>query len=198
MSEFARVGKVKDAHGIRGELFILLFAPDTSWLSKLKSVRLTKESGEFHSEYEVKSVRPHKNGLIVKSNIKDRNQAETLKGLLFEIPRSFLISQPGEAIYLSEIKGFMVSDERLGEVGQVVAFSSNNVQDLLVVRTPEGEEYEVPFVKQLVTSIDYDAKKIAMSLPPGLVGDLDEDDDIDDGGDDEDAADDETDEDDDE
>lgn len=172
MSEFVRVGKVKDAHGIRGELFIVLFSGEAAWLEKLESVRLVKESGELQGEYAVKSARPHKNGLIVKSaDIKDRNQAETMKGLLFEIPQTFLVSQPGEAIYLSEIKGFTVEDERLGEVGRVVAFSSNTAQDLLVVKTPDGDEYEIPFVKELVARIDYDAKKIEMRLPVGLVGD---------------------------
>ncbi len=172
MSEFVRVGKVKDAHGIRGELFVILFSGEAAWLEKLESVRLVRESGELGGEFSLKSARPHKNGLIIKSDdIKDRNKAETLKGLLFEIPQSFLVSKPGESIYLTEIKDFTLVDATLGEVGKIVAFSSNTAQDLLVVKTPKGLTYEVPFVKQLVTGIDYEAGIVETDLPPGLIGD---------------------------
>ena len=96
---FVKVGKIKDAHGIRGELFVLLFAGEADWLTKMKDLRLVKESSELPPQFfSVKSARFHKNGMIVKTNeIKDRNQAESLKGLVLEIPEAFLVSKPGEA-----------------------------------------------------------------------------------------------------
>jgi len=166
---FVRVGKVKDAHGIRGELFVVLFAGEAEWLPKLSELRLVQEATGTVQTFAVKSARLHKNGLIVKSNdIKDRNQAETLKQLLVEIPEDFLVSKTGESIYLREIQGFLLRN-RGENVGRIEKFSSNTAQDLLVVTTPTGE-YEIPFVEAFVTKIDYPAKIVDMDLPSGLLG----------------------------
>jgi 16S rRNA processing protein RimM len=173
---FVRVGKVKDAHGIRGELFIVLFAGEAEWLGDLETMRLVPEnpSAGVARELKVKSARLHKNGIIAKTEeIRDRNAAEALKGLLLEIPEDFLVSQPGESIFLREIDGFMVHDLEKGEVGKIVGFSHNGAQDLLLVETPKGE-FALPFVDAFVEKIDYEARLVRMDLPVGLLGEFDE------------------------
>lgn len=169
--EYVRVGKLKDAHGVKGEIFIVLFAGEAAWLDQLKEVRLVAENGEGEAKtFSVKSVRAHKNGLIVKSpDIKDRNQAEALKGLMFEIPAEFLISEPGETIYLKEIEGFRVFTQDKGEIGTIVGFSHNNAQDLLLVKTAWGE-FEIPFVEAFVDTLDFDKGELHLVLPLGLLG----------------------------
>ena len=172
MSEkFVKVGKVKDAHGIRGELFLVFFGGEADWIDELDSIRLVNDLGEPDPKnFAIKSVRPHKNGMILKSaDIKDRNMAETLKGRVIEIPEELLISEKGESIYLREILGFVVHTKAQGAVGPVTGFSSNVVQDLLVVKAKNGV-FEIPFVKDFVETIDYDAKTIHMILPVGLLG----------------------------
>jgi 16S rRNA processing protein RimM len=187
--QFVRVGKVKDAHGIKGELFVLIFSGETSWLPKLKTLRLVEnETGEAKTrELTVKSARVHKNGLIVKTEeLKDRNEAESLCGWLFDLPAEFFVSEKGEAIYLREIEGFAVVTKAKGEIGTIVGFGSNGGQDLLVVKTGWGE-FEIPFVAAFVDKIDYQARVVKMNLPEGLLGEFDvdnEDDDYEDNGDD--------------
>jgi len=178
MKEFVRVGKVKDAHGVKGELFLLLFSGEAAWLDQLKTVRLIESASEGAAtrEFAVRTARLHKNGLIVKTEeIKDRNEAEALKGWLFEVPSSFFVSAQGEAIYLREIEGFaVVCKERQAEIGTIEGFGSNGAQDLLLVKTGWGE-FEIPFVEAFVDEIDYGARVIRMNLPPGLLGELDGD-----------------------
>ena len=53
-------------------------------------------------------------------------------------------------------------------------FSSNGVQDLLVIEKREEKEkaykrYEVPFVEDFIEKIDFKEKKIFMNLPEGLI-----------------------------
>lgn len=193
---FVRVGKVKDAHGIRGELFIVLFAGEAAWLNQLKSIRLVndpdaavprqnphqkltpakpaKPQPQGPLTYAVKSARLHKNGLIVKTaEVRDRNQAEEMRGMLLEVPESFLVSKPGEELFLREVLGFSVIDlNRDSEnIGKVTAFSSNGAQDLLVVDASTGK-VEIPFVADFVEKIDYAKKELRMKLPLGLLGDL--------------------------
>jgi 16S rRNA processing protein RimM len=175
MSSYVKVGRVKDAHGIKGELFIKLFAGEAAWLEKLETIRLVPEAGDQPEKtLKVKSARVHKKGLIAKTEeIRDRNEAETLKGWIFEIPSDFLVSEKGDTIYLREIQGFKVFTKDRGEIGSVEDFGTNGAQDLLLVRTPSGD-YEIPFVEAFVESIDYGKGEIRLDVPPGLLGDLDE------------------------
>lgn len=169
-----RVGRVKDAHGIKGEIFITLFAGEAEWLNKLVELHLVSEAGEI-KRYSIKSARLHKKGLIVKTGeIRDRNEAESLKGWFLEIPSDYLVSEPGESIYLHEIHGFQVFVKGKGKVGSIEGFSSNSVQDLLVVKTVQGE-FEIPFVEPFVDRIEYESKEIHLDLPEGLLGDSDDD-----------------------
>lgn len=174
-AEFVRVGKVKDAHGIKGELFIVLFAGEAAWLGDLEELRLVAESGDDVQTFPVKSVRLHKNGLIAKSaEIRTRNEAEALIGRLFEIPASLLVAKTGDTPFLREVHGFKVFTKQKGEVGTVTGFSSNGVQDLLVIETSWGE-FEVPFVEAYVEEIDYDGHLMRLDLPEGLLGELEGD-----------------------
>jgi 16S rRNA processing protein RimM len=186
MSEVhARVGRVKDAHGIKGEIYITLFAGEAAWLDKLKDVRLVSEADDGQAVdgqaaknelklLTVKSARIHKNGLIIKSNeITDRNAAEALKGHFLEIPQDFLKSELGESLYLSEVKGFRVFTQHKGEVGIIIGFSSNGFQDLLVVKTAWGD-FEIPFVEDFVERIDYENQEMYLVVPEGLLGEFDQ------------------------
>ena len=175
---YVPVGRVKDAHGIKGELFVVLFAGEAAWLNQLKELRLTKPdapAGQAPEIFTIKAAKTHKNGFIAKSEqIKDRNRAEELKGLILEIPDTMLVSKKGESLYLREVFGFKVFTKHKGEVGTIDAFSSNTAQDLLVVKTSWGV-YEIPFVKDFVEKIDFDNKEIYLDLPEGLLGEFDGD-----------------------
>jgi 16S rRNA processing protein RimM len=164
------VGKVKDAHGLKGELYILIFSGETSWLKKLKIFRL--ESTVF----EVESVKAFKQGLILKpSKINDRNQSEELKGHSFSIPEELLISQKGETIFLSEIMGFDVFDGNR-KIGRVAGTYMNGGHDLLTVELSGGAPdivkavtVDIPYVASYIEKIHWDEKKISMILPEGLI-----------------------------
>lgn len=172
---FVAVGRVKDAHGLKGEIFILIFSGDSSWLPQLKLLRLRPPNGppgpSSLFEARVTSSRRHKNGiLVVSADIRDRTQAEGLRGYELEVPESFFVSKRGESIYLREIQGFVVTLQGGSDLGPIVAFSSNGAQDLLVIRTARGD-FQIPFVTPFVVHIDYEGKRIEMALPPGLLGD---------------------------
>jgi 16S rRNA processing protein RimM len=171
-STFITVGKVKDAHGLKGELYITLFAKEAAWLPSLKTIQLKVSETAQSTNFSVKNARLHKGGLIVMTHeIRDRNEAEALKGSLFEIPSEFLVSKKGESIYLKEIEGFSVQIEGQSELATIVGFGSNGAQDLLLLKMPHGE-FEVPFVEAFVKEINYSQQKLHLNLPPGLLGEF--------------------------
>ncbi|MCB0415273.1 MAG: 16S rRNA processing protein RimM [Bdellovibrionales bacterium] len=173
--EWFVVGHVKSAHGIRGELFVVIPSQEFTWLNQLKSFQLCTVDNKLCEQFDVGRMSPHKNGLIVSSpHLTDRNKAEFFKGYNFLIPIQFVTSQPGEDIYFHEIMNFRVVDKKRGEVGTVKGFSSHSLQDLIEVDGPNGA-FDIPFVEQFIVELDFSKKIIYMSLPQGLVPADDED-----------------------
>jgi 16S rRNA processing protein RimM len=169
-SEWKLIGKVKEAHGLRGELYIILFAKDYSWLDSLKEFSLAMdEKSAGQRVFSAVSMRAQKNRLILKSSeILDRTMAEKLLGNLFFIRAELLSSKPGERIFLSEIANFEVSNGA-NLIGKITSFSSNGPQDILILTAVDGATFEIPFVEAFIQDIDFQAQKITMQLPEGLL-----------------------------
>ncbi len=168
------VGKVRDAHGLKGELFIVVFAKVADWSTALKNFDLVRKETvdgklqEVRYSFTVKRLKPHKNGLIVKPvEIEDRTQAEAFQGAIFEISAELLVSAEGETIFLSEIQGFTVFDGET-EIGPIESFASNGPQDILKVPSAYGEAL-IPLVPEFVTKLDFKNRRLIMNLPEGLI-----------------------------
>ena len=161
------VGKVKDAQGLKGEIFVRLFADRCDWFDSLKTVVLTHEQQIMTAE--LVKMRLHKNGLVIKmQGLEDRTQAEKLKGWYLEIPESHLISEVGEKLFLNEVMGFRVISKALGEIGPVRGFSGTSYQDTMLVDY-KGREVMIPFVKPIVQEISHVNQQIFVDLPEGLL-----------------------------
>jgi 16S rRNA processing protein RimM len=161
------VGKVMDAHGIRGDIYCLVFSGDVSWINKITKLNL-KRNTEIES-FNIKKIKPFKRGFIATlEGFNDRNKAEEYKGAELWAESDLFISEDGDSLYLSELLNFKLFEEKIGLVGFVKEFSSNTVQDLLVVQNKDSV-FEIPFVKDFVVKIDFDQRTILMNLPEGLL-----------------------------
>ncbi len=170
-----QVGKVRDSHGLKGELFVVTSLEQTPpWVQEFSRFTLVyqnpTEKGKHEEKtksFDVKKTRPHKKGFIVKCDeISNRNESDLFIGAAFYIDESYLQSDKGNKLYLREVKGCKIySDNK--ELGTIVSFGTNGAQDLLVVQTASGE-VEVPFVQDFVEKLDLENQKIHMKLPAGL------------------------------
>ena len=162
------VGKIREAHGLKGDLYVLIFSGDISWAKRMKKFNLQGKNSDETQEFTVERVKPFKKGLIVKAKeVADRTAAEGLEHMEFFIDEDLLVSKPGETIYLNEIKNFKLKDVEQKVLGEIVDFSSNGVQDLLVVEA-NGKKVEVPFVDAFIKKIDFKHQAVVMDLPEGL------------------------------
>ncbi|MGE3756773.1 MAG: ribosome maturation factor RimM [Pseudobdellovibrionaceae bacterium] len=159
---------MKDAHALKGELYVLIFSGEWDWFDDLESFKLVSPRGE-EQVLEFEKGRPHKDGLIIKpKEVNDRNASEKLKGWEFQIPEKLLTTEDGDTPYLSELQNFRVFDDKK-EVGILREFWWNGAQDLLVVESASGEKFEIPFVDAFIVEVDYEAAIVYLQLPEGLL-----------------------------
>ena len=169
------VGKVKEAHGLKGELFIFIFSKETSFAQKVKNFYLSPERDLREltdqtpfKQYQATHFRPYKEAIIAASpNLPDRTAAEQVLGQFVYVDSEVFTSKKGETIFLSEILGFEVFDHKT-RVGVIKGFSSNGPQDLLLVES-ETQSFEIPFVESFTKKIKFSERQIEMSLPEGLL-----------------------------
>ena len=106
------------------------------------------------------------------------SDAESIAGQDVLVPREERLRLDDDSVYISEMIGCTVYDGSLpvGVVDDVqfamTADGGRRLEDaapLLAVRSPEGDEILIPFAKAFLVSVDTEAKRIAMTLPEGLI-----------------------------
>ncbi|MQW77681.1 ribosome maturation factor RimM [Nocardioides sp. dk4132] len=173
------VGRIGKPHGIRGEVTVDVrtdeperrFAPGTV-------LRATPPRGSESRlrELRVERFRWHQQVLLVTfAELGDRNGAEAARGSVLhaDIPVDATPEDPDE-FYDHQLVGLAVSDLDGTHLGEVTGLT-HGAQDLLMVRTPDGRDTLVPFVKALVPEVDLAARRVVVADRPGLVTPLPDD-----------------------
>ncbi|HMN68158.1 MAG TPA: ribosome maturation factor RimM [Bdellovibrionales bacterium] len=162
------VGWVKSAHGLRGEIFIRLYAGEADW--DADALFLLPPGKSAAVEFPLRDLSAHKDGFIARlEGVNDRNASEALQRSGVYIPEEDLRSEAGERIFLRQIQGFEVIDQTLGSIGRIEGFASNGPQDLLRVKGARPREILIPLVDAFLVQIDFDNERLHMDLPPGLI-----------------------------
>lgn len=161
------VGKIVNTHGVKGEVKILTasdfaaerFKPGKVLMIPFKDERVTLT---------IKSYRTHKNfHMIAFEGLNNINDVEKYKGLdvYQEIENEDIILEENEYFY-SDIIGCTVFDgER--EIGIVNDIFETGANDVWVVQG--DKEYLIPYIEDVVKSIDIDNKKIIIEAIEGLL-----------------------------
>ncbi len=171
--DFRKIGKIKSAHGLKGEVYILIFSGDTSWVEKNIVIQLERIQGQFKN-YKIEKFKIHKDGIIASfESVNNRNESEDLVGLEVHVSKEIFTSKNGDSIYLTEIEQFQVFNSNQF-IGIITGFSTNGSQDILLVDHIKNNKLqlkpiEIPFVSDFVESIDYKQKIVKMNLPEGLI-----------------------------
>jgi 16S rRNA processing protein RimM len=174
---YASVGRVRRAHGIRGELVIELltgdpeaiFAPGRRVLAGTADGRLwlDPETGAARP-CTVLSSRPFKDGLLVTiEGISDRTEAERWRGRHLLAPFSELTPPADGEVYLHELEGMRVLDAAGAEIGVVTAWNQLPNGILLDVSGARGA-VQVPFNEAFVRAVDRSARRLTVEIPDEL------------------------------
>jgi 16S rRNA processing protein RimM len=166
---FYAVGKLTKAFGLRGELVVLPMTESMDRFKKLRRVYVGKnaeETGRFTVEY----ARVETRGVRVKFvEAPDRTSAESLVGsLLFVDEKQKIIPRKG-SYFVHDVVGLSVVDEHNRPFGIVRDVLKLPAQDVYVIEH-QGREWMMPAVREFVTSIDMETRKMKVRLIEGLVG----------------------------
>jgi 16S rRNA processing protein RimM len=144
------------AHGLRGEVVLKPFNPESELLRELDKVVLKLPQGG-EREYQVRGARGHADHLILAlEGVSDRNQSESLRGSVVCAPRSALPPTDDDEVYLVDLVGLEARDGQgnvIGRVEEIVQYPS--VACLRVV-SAEGS-LEVPDTERYLAEIDVEA-----------------------------------------
>ena len=169
-NNFISAGKILNFHGVKGEAKLGYSKNREEFLSKLKTVYVKMDTADGYVPLEISRIRFTPKCAIVKfKGIDDLNQILQYKNKIVFVEESTARDFLEEDEFLiDELVGLNVFD---GEkrVGAVVGVSNNGATDLLSVKTLSNNISLVPFVKDIVLSVDIDNHRIQINNIEGLL-----------------------------
>jgi len=163
-----RVGYVRRAHGLRGDVILRPLSDDPDRFV----VGATFETDEDPTRsLTIAEIREHKEGLLLRfKEVRDRNPADAMRGVTLTIAAEDRRELGDDEFWPEDLEGLAVELADGTPLGVVNSVITGGAQDRLLVVTGEGAEVEVPFVAAIATEIDQAAGRIVLDPPPGLFG----------------------------
>ncbi|MFL6088685.1 MAG: ribosome maturation factor RimM [Aeromicrobium sp.] len=160
------VGRIGRAHGIRGELAVEVRTDEPE--------RRFATSARLHGgdrTLTVSRTRWHSGRLLVTfAEVPDRTAAEGLRGTLLEVDvdRAEQPTDDGE-FYDRQLIGLEARTAGGDAFGMVASVVHHGEQDTLVISRPSGADVLVPFVADLVPTVDLSGGHVVVADVPGLL-----------------------------
>jgi 16S rRNA processing protein RimM len=162
--ERVAVGRVTSAHGVHGEVSVLVLSEVAERFDPGATFSL--EDGRTLT---IDEVRPHRGRLLVRfAEVPDRTAAERLGQQYLFVDRTEVPPAPEGAFWPHQLVGCeVVTDDGrpLGVLSEVVLGVAN---DVWVARDGDREVL-IPALKDVVVSVDVDARRVVVHPIPGLL-----------------------------
>ena len=173
-TEFYLVGRVRRAHGIRGELVIeaLTDAPDATFAAGRRVFVGTRDGDVLASALELRVLRssPFKGGLIVAfEGIDSKTEADSWRDRTFLVPEDE-VEPPSEGeLFIHDLVGMRVvhtTGEDIGEVTTVFEFPQGLVME---IGRKGGKPVLLPYNDVTVIEVDSERRVIRVDPVEGLI-----------------------------
>ncbi|MFA7265482.1 MAG: ribosome maturation factor RimM [Candidatus Nanopelagicales bacterium] len=175
MPERIVVGRIGPAHGIGGDVYVrpLTDVPEVRFADGMVLAAGPPVSAELTVEF----TKDHSGRLLVHFvGIDSRNAAESLRNAELEALVDLDEVPPDEDEYFDrQLIGLAVNDMAGMPIGKVSDVIHLPGQDLLAVAMSSGGERLVPFVSQIVPTVDLAGGFVEIDAPDGLLNDPDDD-----------------------
>ncbi|MDB4880993.1 MAG: Ribosome maturation factor rimM [Gemmatimonadetes bacterium] len=181
---FIIVGRVRKAHGIRGEVVVetLTDEPDAIFASGRRVYAGTADGDPApnRATLHVAASRPFNEGLLVSfAEVPDRNAAETWRGRYLLVPADELPPPADDEVYVHELIGMTVvlaseapggpPGSTIGTVEETYELPQGLALDVRLAPPRDGETVILNFDERTVASVDKAARVIVVTPPEGLL-----------------------------
>jgi 16S rRNA processing protein RimM len=163
------VGRVARAHGIGGEVAVDVHTDDPDHRFALGQVLETDPAER--GPLTVQRTRWHSGRLLVQfAQVPDRTGAEGLRGTLLVADSSTSAPASDDDEYWDhDLVGLRAETADGVELGVVADVLHPPGPPLLSVRRPDGAELLVPFVRDIVPTVDLGSGRLVVTPPDGLL-----------------------------
>ncbi len=181
-SEYAIVGLIRKAQGIRGEVIVepLTDKPDVVFASGSRVFAGTR-TGDLAPTRDVKGVeevptltvseaKPFKKGLIVRfEELSDRDSAELWRGRYLLAPFSELPPLEEGEVYLHDLIGMRAVSTSGEQLGIVTTFYELPQGLVLDIKTEQGNSVLVPYRPEIIVRTDLAARNVVINEKLGFM-----------------------------
>ncbi len=174
---WVHVARLIRPQGRRGEVLAEILSDFPGRFAKMRNAFLWRGNNCPVTPIVLENSWLHKGKIVLKfAQVDSISAAEALRGADLVIAAGDRMPLQSDEVYISDLIGAELVDVAadgsgspriLGTIREVI--QQQQTADLLIVGSPDGVEYEIPFAKAYVVKIDVAARRLEMSLPPGLL-----------------------------
>jgi 16S rRNA processing protein RimM len=169
--DWVLLARVVRPQGRNGEVLAEIFTDFPAEFARRRRVFLRSATDMRESQLESHWL--HKGRVVLKFAAVDSiNAAEELRGWEVVIPLAERMALEDDAVYVSDLLGMHVIDtSREGaDAGEITDVEPEGAGPaMLVIRTADGDELLIPFVRAYLKKVDIAAGRLEMALPEGLL-----------------------------
>ena len=174
---FIIVGRVRKAHGIRGEVLVEVItdAPDAVFASGRRVFAGTAggDISPSRQELHVRTVRSFNEGLLVGfDEVPERNAAEMWRGRYLLLPAEELPPPDEEEVYLHDLIGMrveLVDGMTVGTVSELYELPQGLALDVRRAEPRDDETVLILYDDNTIASVDKERRVIVVTPPEGLL-----------------------------
>lgn len=169
--EYLIVARVRRPHGVRGEVLVTVETDRPKYVFRRdRTLWLGNDRGEpSGASVVVESARFATGGAILRiRDVTTRDAADELRGSVLLIEAADAQPAARGEIHFRDLVGLIaVADS--GPIGTVEDILEAGGGELLVVRSADGRERLIPFVREIVRDIDLEQREMKLMLPDGFL-----------------------------
>ena len=162
------VGYVARVHGLRGEVAVKTFDPDSEALGSVRRLVLRLRSGEEREVTVVSSRRAADATLVSIAGVTSRPDADALKGATVFVHREDLAPPEEGEWFQGDLVGLEARTPEGTPLGRVTEVWNTGPVPNLVIEGTGPEPLVVPFVDEFVPEVDVEAGVLVVRPPEML------------------------------
>lgn len=169
MTDYLHIGRIANAHGVKGYLKVLPTTDDITRFERLKEVVIEDTNSKDHI-YKIRDIKYSKQFVLLKlEGVNTMDEALLMKRFVIKIDRSEALPLEEDENYICDLIGLQVYDTEgqcLGSLKDVLLTGAN---DVYVIDDGSKNGILLPALKDLIHEVNIEEQKMVVTIPKGLV-----------------------------